>query len=95
MSFFIKEMIKNKLRKLTPDEILHYSAEYGFAITRTQADQIVHYLRTSAPNPFDQADRDRFMMELTKITDQKTAAAAQQLMDEVIKSYGMEHLFEN
>lgn len=76
MSFFIKEMIKNKLRKLTPDEILHYSAEYGFAITRTQADQIVHYLRTSAPNPFDQADRDRFMMELAKITDRENSSSS-------------------
>ncbi|MFD1412787.1 DUF2624 domain-containing protein [Oceanobacillus jeddahense] len=93
MSFFIKEMIKNKLRRLTSDEILHYSSEYGFSITRTQADQIVNYLRASSPNPFDQADRDRFMVELAKITDQKTAVAAQQLMDEVIKSYGMEHLF--
>ncbi|WP_152656230.1 DUF2624 domain-containing protein [Oceanobacillus sp. CFH 90083] len=93
MSFFIKEMIKNKLRKLTSEEILHYSSEYGFSITPTQADRIVNYLRASSPNPFDQADRERFMTELAKITDPKTAAAAQQLMDEVIKSYGMEHLF--
>ncbi|MCT1903899.1 DUF2624 domain-containing protein [Oceanobacillus sojae] len=93
MSFFIKEMIKNKLRKLTPGEILHYSSQYGFSITPAQADQIVNYLRASSPDPFNQADRDRFMTELANITDQKTALAAQQLMDEVIKSYGLEHLF--
>lgn len=93
MSIFLKEIIKNKLRKLTTEELLHYSSQYGFSLTNTQANQIVSYLRTSSPNPFDQADRDRFMMELEKITDPKTALAAQQLMDEVIKSYGLEHLF--
>ncbi|GIO23119.1 DUF2624 domain-containing protein [Oceanobacillus sp. J11TS1] len=93
MSIFLKEIIKNKLRNLTADEILHYSSQYGFSITNTQANQIVSYVRRSSPNPFDQADRNRFMNELEKITDRKTALAAQQLMDEVIKSYGLEHLF--
>lgn len=93
MSIFLKEMIKTKLKNLTSDEILHYSSQYGFSISQSQANQIVHYLRSSSPNPFDQQDRERFMLELEKITDRNTAVQAQQLMDEVIRSYGLEHLF--
>ncbi|GLO66593.1 MULTISPECIES: DUF2624 domain-containing protein [Oceanobacillus] len=93
MSFFIKEMVKSKVRNLTVGELLHYSKQYNFHITEHQARQIINYLRTNSPDPFKASDRDRMFHELSSITDPQTAQQAQALMDEVIQSYGLGHLF--
>lgn len=94
MSIFIKEMIKNKLRNISVDELLHYSKQYGFQLSDKQAREITGYLRNNSPDPFNKASRDVMFQQLTIITDKETAKKAQNLFDEIIRSYGLQHLFE-
>jgi hypothetical protein len=93
MSIFIKQMILTKLRQITPNEILEYSTKYGFQVTRQQAEQISNYVRSKRINPFDKKEREKMLLDLSEITDQQTAMKANQLFHELIKSYGLEHLF--
>lgn len=94
MSFFIKQMIINKLRQISPKDILVYSDEYGFSINKEQANAIANYVRTKRINPFDKREREKMLRDLSEITDQHTAIKANKLFHELIKSYGLEHLFE-
>lgn len=94
MSIFIKEMIRAKLRQLTPGELLKYSRQYGFSITEQQAGQIVGYLRQHNPDPFSSASRAKMFQALETITNSETAHQTQQLFEKMIASYGMQHLFE-
>ncbi|WP_087971693.1 DUF2624 domain-containing protein [Oceanobacillus rekensis] len=94
MSIFIKEMVKNKLRNLSVDELLHHSKQYGFQISEKQAREITGYLRNNSPDPFNKASRDKMFLQLTIITDKETAKKAQKLFDEIIRSYGLEYLFD-
>ncbi len=94
LSIFIKQIILNKFRNITPHEVYEYAHNYGFSITRQQAFDIATYVSTNRINPFEQKERDKMLKDLSKITDSETAAKANQLFHELIKSYGLEHLFQ-
>ncbi|MGY0692903.1 DUF2624 family protein [Virgibacillus sp. FSP13] len=93
MSRFIKDLIANKITQLSPEELLHYSQQYGFSITNTQAKAITTYLKTHTIDPFHADGRAKMLQELARITDLKTAKKAQKLFNEIIKSHGLESLF--
>jgi len=95
MSGLIKEIIKNKLNQLSYEELLAQSEKFGFELTIDEAKQIISYLKRSNINPFSQHDRLIMLQALADITDQSTAQQANDLFIEVIKSYGVEHLFED
>ncbi|MDO6448138.1 DUF2624 domain-containing protein [Oceanobacillus profundus] len=94
MSIFIKEMIKNKLKNLSAEELLHYSKQYGFQLTEKQAQQIAMYLRKNTRDPFNQKARQEMFKHLATITDEQTATKAEQLLYTLVQSYGLEHLFQ-
>lgn len=93
MSLFIKELIKNKLNRLTLQELLHYSSEYGFSITPAEGKQILMYIQNNKIDPFNKQQRERLFQDLAKITDQSTAIKAKNLFNEIINSYGLDNLF--
>lgn len=95
MSAFIKQLVKNKLKQVTPNELLHYGKEYGFTITKDQAAEITNYLKNHSLDPFKHKDRQQMLRDLAAITDVQTAQKANKLMIEIVKSYGLEHLFED
>ncbi|HLS59588.1 MAG TPA: DUF2624 family protein [Virgibacillus sp.] len=94
MSGLIKEIIKKKLNHLSYEELLAQSEKFGFELTTEEAKQIISYLKRTNINPFSQHDRLIMLQALADITDQATAHQANDLFIEVIKSYGVEHLFE-
>ncbi|WP_339228139.1 DUF2624 family protein [Oceanobacillus sp. FSL K6-2867] len=94
MSIFIKEMIKNKLKNIKTDELLHYSQQYGFRLTEAQAQQIALYLRNNTLDPFNRKARQQMFSHLAAITDDQTASKAEQLLYSLVQSYGLEHLFQ-
>jgi hypothetical protein len=94
MSIFIKQMIINKMRQITPEDVLIYSQKYGFVISREQAIEISKYVRRKKLNPFDKREREKMLKDLSEITDRNTAIKANKLFYELIKSYGLEHLFD-
>ena len=93
MSMFIKQMIINKMRQISPGEVFDYARKYGFSISRDQAKAISNYVRQKRVNPFEKKERDKMLRDLSEITDRNTAIKADKLFHELIKSYGLEHLF--
>ena len=94
MSIFIKEIIKRKLHQITVGDLLKYGEEHGFSLTNSEADKIVAYLKTNQIDPFNKHDRLKMLEALTEITNKDTAMKAQDLFDQMIESYGLEHLFD-
>lgn len=93
MSFFIKQMVNNKIRQLTVDELLYYSKQYQFTLSEEQAQRIIHYLKNNQLDLFLKSNHPKIFQDLALITDQSTASQAQRLLYEIIRSYGLEHLF--
>lgn len=89
----LKDLIIRKLKNLSYDEILYYSQQYGFSLSEREALDIKNYLQTHGVNPFHEDGRLEMFQELAHITNVQTAKKAQQLFNEMIKSYGVEHLF--
>lgn len=93
MSIFIKGLISQKIKQLTPEELLHYAKQYGFSITDSEAQSIASYVKSHPLDPFNSNDRMKMLQELTRITNADTAKKAQRLFNELIQSYGLGHLF--
>lgn len=93
MSKFIKELVMNKLKQLSANELLHYSKQYGFHISFRQAKHIETYLKQNAIDPFSESGRKKLYQDLAQITDQSTARSAQQLFEKIVQENGLEYLF--
>lgn len=93
MSKMMKEIIANKLKQISPEELLYYSKQYGFFLTPREAKQITDYLKNHPFDPFKESDRILFFKELTQITNINTTKKAQKLFGEIVKSYGIQSLF--
>ncbi|RLL48063.1 DUF2624 domain-containing protein [Oceanobacillus piezotolerans] len=94
MSFFIKELVKTKIKQINENELLHYGKQYGFSLTNAQAAKITKYLKQSSLDPFKARDREKMFQDLEAITDRSTALKAKKLLHEIVDSYGLGHLFE-
>lgn len=94
MSIFIKQFVTNKLKQITEDELLSHASDYDFALSTLEAKQIITYIRENNIDPFDQDNRVQLFTDLSRITNPETAKRAEQLLVEIIKSYGLEHLFD-
>lgn len=94
MSFFIKEMVKTKLRQLTIGELLHYANQYGFSLTKDEAAEIIHYIQTNDIDIFSKKGIDEAHAKISNITNPHTADKARSLFEQIIKSYGLENLFQ-
>lgn len=94
MSFFIKELVKNKLKQITSDELLHYANNYNFSITNKQAQQITQFLKNNKLDPFKKRDREQMFNQLEYITDKQTSDNARVLLEHIIKTNGLEYLFD-
>ncbi|WP_430785228.1 DUF2624 domain-containing protein [Virgibacillus flavescens] len=93
MSKIMKEIIAKKLMNTSPEELLHYSKQYGFSLTNSEAKQITSYIKSNPFDPFNESDRIHFFKELARITDIQTTKKAQKLFGEIVKSYGIQSLF--
>ncbi|MBY7143364.1 DUF2624 domain-containing protein [Virgibacillus sp. NKC19-3] len=93
MSIFIKELVRQKLKQLSPEDLLQYGKQYGFSLNLSEAQEITAYLKTASIDPFRTADREKMFKELARITNVDTAKKARLLFNELIKSYGVDYLF--
>ncbi|MFB4166492.1 DUF2624 domain-containing protein [Virgibacillus sp. JSM 102003] len=93
MSKLIKDLAIKKMKQLSPEELLHYSDQNGIYITRIQAKQIISYLQNHSVDPFNESGRHRMLQELSRITDQETAKKSEKLFQQLIRTYGLDHLF--
>lgn len=95
MTNFIKELINQRLKQITTEELLTYAEEYHFFITKEEAESILHYFRMNSIDPFDQEDQAKFFKKLGEITNYQTARKAQNLFFTLIKKYNLGHLFRD
>ncbi|MCF3941784.1 DUF2624 family protein [Oceanobacillus alkalisoli] len=94
MSFFIKEMVKTKLKQLTVKEMLYHADQYGFSLTKDEATEIIHYIQTNDIDIFSKKGIDDAHDKIAAITNPQTAHKARGLFEQLIKAYGLEHLFQ-
>jgi Protein of unknown function (DUF2624) len=86
-------MVKQKLKQLTPEQLIQYGKEYGFYITKNEAYAILKYVNSTPLDIFNEADRYKLLKKLAQITNEETAKKAYQLFQAIVKQYGIEHLF--
>ena len=94
MSIFLKQMINNKIKQLHKGELMQYAGQYGFQLTDREAEQILNYLQQNNLDLFSKNEIEKLHKELAVITNDKTANNAKTLFEQIIKTYGLEHLFE-
>jgi len=94
MSDFFKILIAKKLKQLTPEEVLYYGRQYGFNVSNQEAKNITNYLKATSLDPFNDKDRKKAFHKLSQITSPETAQKAEKLLIKLVKSYGLESLFD-
>lgn len=94
MSSLFKNMMQQKLRQLTLEELLHYAERYEFSITRTEGEDILHYIQNNPIDPFSAEGREEIFHDLSDITSKNTALKAERLFEELVGTFNLGHFFE-
>ncbi|AMX82873.1 hypothetical protein GS3922_03785 [Geobacillus subterraneus] len=76
---FYQQIVKQKLKTITPEQLVAYSQDYDLPITVSQAKKILHLARTNDINIFDPKERKKWVRELAKITSPEIAKKANEL----------------
>ncbi|BBW95574.1 DUF2624 domain-containing protein [Geobacillus sp. FSL W8-0032] len=79
------QLVRQKLKTITPEELVAYSHRYGLAITIKQAQTILDLARTNDINVFDPQERKKWVRELAKITSPEIARKANELFLQFMK----------
>lgn len=93
MRNMVQNMVLQKIKSMTVEDLLEYSKVYNIPITRSQAKKIIGFIKTTDLNIFNEKDRLKFLKKIAKITDQQTAKKVYRLFQQVTKEYGLEGLF--
>jgi hypothetical protein len=76
---FYQQIIQQKLKTITPEELVSYGHDYNIPITVEQAKKILDIARTNKINVFDPQERKKWVKELAKITSPQVAKKANDL----------------
>lgn len=93
MSEFLMELIMRRIKLITTEEILSYSKQYGFSISRPEAVAIMNYLKTTPIEALQ--SKKSLISNLEKLTTVATAKKADKLLNQLIKTYGLDYLFKD
>ncbi|SET63230.1 Protein of unknown function [Salinibacillus kushneri] len=93
MKQIIRQIVREKLANLTPTDLIHYGKQYGFTLTNNEANQLVRYIKNSSFDPFNEQDRLKLLKKIAQLKDEQTAQKANRLFQDLIKKYGVDHLF--
>jgi hypothetical protein len=74
-----QQLIQQKIKTITPEELVSYSQDYDIPLTVEQAKKILHIARTNKINVFDPQERKKWVKELAKITSPQIAKKANEL----------------
>jgi len=94
MSTFIKGIVIQKLKQISYEDLLFYGNEYGIQLEENEAKAMANYIKNNRIDPFNEKDRMKTFHELAQVANEETAIKTESLFNELIKSYGLEHLFE-
>src|SRR5699024_5272775 len=94
MSHFLKEIFYNKLKTIASDDIISYGQQYGFQLTKKQAQAIIHYVQTHSPDPFHSEQRAAMLRALAGITGTETGQQPNHSSTQPDQAYDLEHMFK-
>jgi hypothetical protein len=80
-----QQIINQKIKKITPEELVSYSEDYGIKLTIEEAKKIIYIARNNKINVFNPQERIKWIKELAKITSPQTAKQANELFLKFIK----------
>ncbi|MFC0522587.1 DUF2624 domain-containing protein [Pontibacillus salicampi] len=93
MKNMIKQVVHQKLKNITAEDLIAYGKEYEIQLTKDQAKAIVAYLKQTDLNPLEEKDRLKALKKLAQITDPKTAQKVNRIFQQMIKDNGLSHWF--
>jgi hypothetical protein len=80
-----QQIINQKIKTITPEELVSYSEDYGISLTIEEAKKIIDIVRHNKINIFDSQERMKWVRELAKITSPQTAKQANALFLKFMK----------
>lgn len=93
MDKYIEQIVLQRMKLVTYDELMSYSKAYNFSLTKDEGLAIIRYLQRDDINPFSSTERQKIFSDLAEITDKKTAKQAKRLFENIIRENRLEHLF--
>lgn len=77
---FIQAIVKQKLKQITPEQLLDLSSQYGIDLTANEANIVVKKLRNTHLNIFDEAQRKQLLDDLALLTSTETVEKAEKIL---------------
>ena len=74
-----ENIVNHKVNNITGDELLKYAEPFKLQITKSQANKIAQYLRSTKVNIFDDKERVILIKEIAKIAGPETAKEVNKL----------------
>ncbi|KXG11304.1 hypothetical protein AT864_00387 [Anoxybacillus sp. P3H1B] len=74
-----QQLLNQKIKTITPEELVSYSRDYNIPLTLEEAEQIIQIARNNKINIFNAQERAKWVRELAKITSPQTAKQANEL----------------
>lgn len=68
-----ENIINYKLKTITRDELLKYANQFNMKLSKTEADNIAQYLRSSSLNMFKDNERAQMIKDIARIASPDTA----------------------
>jgi len=80
-----EHIINQKIKTITPEELIAYGNQYNIPLTKEEAQKIIQLARKHKINVFDSTERVKWVRELAKITSPQTAKQANALFLKFMK----------
>ena len=74
-----EHIINQKIKSITPEELVGYGNQYNIRLTKEEAQKIIQLVRNNKINLFDPNERAKWVKELAKVTSPETAKQANAL----------------
>ncbi len=75
-----QQIVNQKLKTLTPDDLLKYGKQYNIHVTKEQATNVLHLIRKKTHiNIFNPDEKNQLLREIAQITSPEVARKLNQL----------------
>jgi Mn-dependent DtxR family transcriptional regulator len=79
-----KQIVNNKINRMSEKELMQYSKKYDVSLTNTQAATLVNIMKEKKIDIFNVEERKELIKKIARVTDQQTARKINQLIQELI-----------
>ena len=93
MSKELEKLMMNYIENLTFEDLMALSRRYNFSLSEAEGRKIISYLNNVPFDPFSENGRRKMIVDLSSITNHDTAHKASSLFNQLVNSYGLNHLF--